>query len=286
MRIRETRVKSILTRASGYLRTVSSHSLQPYRGCSFGSSLCGVGCYVQHNTLLTRGEAWGAFLDVRTNAPEVYRAQAPRERRWARRNRSGFSIFMSSATDPFLPQERTYGVTDRILEAMHDEPPDLLIVQSHTRAVAGPLRLFRSLSQRCELRIHFTVESDREGLPGLPPPASSVDERLAAARLLRDAGLRVVVTVSPLLPIDAPERFFRRIAECADATVIDHFIGGDGTANGARTALTPLPSAMESIDPESTSLAYRDRIVDVARGVMPGRVGVGIDGFAGRLLPR
>ena len=42
----EVRVKRILTRAGGYLRDVCSHSLQPYRGCSFGRSLCGVACYV------------------------------------------------------------------------------------------------------------------------------------------------------------------------------------------------------------------------------------------------
>ena len=39
---------------------------------------------------------------------------------------------------------------------------------------------------------------------------------------------------------------------------------------------------MAAVDPRSTSLAYRDEMVAVAREVMPGRVGVGIDGFAGR----
>jgi len=47
--VSEVEVGRILTRASGYLRDVCSHSLQPYRGCSFGRSLCGVGCYVRHN---------------------------------------------------------------------------------------------------------------------------------------------------------------------------------------------------------------------------------------------
>ena len=41
MEITTARVKSVLTRTSGYLKTVCSHSLQPYRGCSFGRSLCG-----------------------------------------------------------------------------------------------------------------------------------------------------------------------------------------------------------------------------------------------------
>jgi hypothetical protein len=46
----------------GYLRTVTSHSLQPYRGCTFGNSLCGVGCYVQHNRHLLAGRQWVGFL--------------------------------------------------------------------------------------------------------------------------------------------------------------------------------------------------------------------------------
>ena len=68
-------VKQILTRTSGFLTTVSSHSLQPYRGCALGNSLCGVGCYVQHNWYLTRGEPWGSFVESRTNAAEAYARQ-------------------------------------------------------------------------------------------------------------------------------------------------------------------------------------------------------------------
>src|SRR6185369_6156772 len=55
-------ILNILTRTTGFLRTVSSHSAQPYRGCTLGRSLCGVGCYVQHNRYLTRGQPWGEFL--------------------------------------------------------------------------------------------------------------------------------------------------------------------------------------------------------------------------------
>src|SRR5439155_9239760 len=98
MRTEMTTVRSILTRTSGYLETVCSHSLQPYRGCPFGASLCGVGCYVQHSLHVTRGRRWGSFLEVRTDAAESYRAGYERERRWARERRDGFVIFLSSAT--------------------------------------------------------------------------------------------------------------------------------------------------------------------------------------------
>ncbi|MDR3633774.1 MAG: radical SAM protein [Isosphaeraceae bacterium] len=277
-----TEVRSILTRTTGYLRTVCSHSLQPYRGCPFGASLCGVGCYVRHNVYVTQGRDWGSFLEVRANAAEAYRKAFDRERRWARERQEGFVIFLSSATEPFPPGEARHGVTRSVLSAMLDQPPDGLIVQTHSHHVAGALDLLRPLAQRCDLRVHVSIETDRDRLPGLPPPASSVERRFAAAASLKGAGLRVVITVSPLLPIADPEAFFARVAGAADAVVLDHFIGGDGSALGARTLKTALPTAMAAVAPGSIELAYRDRMAAVAERFLPGRVGVGPDGFAGR----
>ena len=122
-------VKNVLTRTTGFLRTVTSHSLQPYRGCSYGNSLCGVGCYVQHSYWVTKGREWGSFLEVRENAAGSYLANVEKERRWARKSGDAFSIFMSSSTDPFVPQEKKYGVSRAVLEAMIDAPPDMLILR-------------------------------------------------------------------------------------------------------------------------------------------------------------
>ncbi len=277
-----TTIQSVLTRASGFLETVCSHSLQPYRGCPFGSALCGVGCYVQHSVHVTQGRRWGSFLEVRTNAAQAYRAGYERERRWARQRRGGFVIFLSSATEPFPPQESRHGVTRSVLTAMLDQTPDGLIVQTHSHRVVDALDRLVPLAGQCALRVHVSIESDCDRLPGLPPPASSVARRLEAARALREAGLRVVVTVSPLLPIADPECFFGRIAMVADAVVLDHYIGGDGSSNGARTLRTALPAAMAAVDTASLALEYRDRMGAIAERYLPGRVGYGPDGFAGR----
>ena len=277
-----TTVKNILTRTSGYLCEVTSHSLQPYRGCTFGNALCGVGCYVQHSRHITRGRTWGGFLEVRTNASESYRANYHRERRWSERRTVPFSIFCSSATDPFVPQESRYGVTRAVLESMCEFPPDELVLQTHSHRVVDCLVLLQRLAERCRLRIHISIETDRETIDGLPPHASSVAKRLEACERLRSAGLTTVVTVSPLLPIADPGKFFARISQVADAVIIDHFIEGDGSIDGSRTLKTALPAAMASIVPASVSLAYRQQIVDCARRFLPGRVGVGIAGFAGR----
>lgn len=284
--ITETTVKNILTRTSGFLRTVTSHSLQPYRGCSFGNAACGVGCYVRHNGHLLQGREWGSFLEVRTNAAESYLANAPAERRWAAKREMSFGIFCSSSTDPFVPQEARFRVTESILRAMRIEPPDELIVQTHSHRVAeaDTVALLSELSQHCRLRVHVSIETDLDPFPGLPPHASPVERRLEACAALRNAGLRTIVTVSPLLPIGDPDRFFARLAVIADAVVIDHFIQGDGSDDGSRTLRTDLPAAMQAVDPESLTLAYRDRMVEIARRHLAGRVGVNIDGFAGRFL--
>lgn len=285
MELSITSVRNILTRTTGYLKTVTSHSVQPYRGCTLGNSLCGVGCYVQHNGYVTQGRRWGTFLEVRENAAGAYRARVERERRWARKARGEFSIFLSSSTEPFLPQEFRHGVTRKLLEAMIDAPPDSLVLQTHSHRVTEYLDLYRELVRRCRLRVHVSIETDRERLAGLPPHASSAAARFEAAAVLKQAGIRTVITVSPLLPIENPECFFARVAECADAAVIDHFIEGDGTPDGRRTLATPLPHAMAAVARASLELAYRDEMVRVAMRYLPGRVGVSIDGFAGRLIP-
>jgi len=283
MDIRPVQVRSILTRTGGYLAEVASHSLQPYQGCALGNSLCGVGCYVRANPWILRGRQWGSFVDVRTNAAEAYAAQYASERAWARRKLGRFGIYLSSSTEPFQPAEATYGITRSVLRAMLDRPPDGLIVQTHRHQVIEAIDLLKPLAARCELRVHLSIETDRETLPGLPGHASPIDKRIAAGEQLRASGIMAVATVAPLLPIDRPEAFFKRLSSAFDAVVIDHFIGGDGSPDGTRTRRTPLPIAMQAVLPASVDVAYRDEMIALARR-HASRVGVGQAGFAGRYL--
>lgn len=264
--------RSILTRCSGYLRTVTTHSLNPYVGCSLGRSLCGVGCYVQHNRFLTRGRPWGSFLEAKVNAAELYLREAPRK---------AFSVFMSSSTDPFPPQEKTAGITRGVLEAMAQRPPACLVVQTHSALVVDYVELLRALP--C-VRVHISIESDREDWPGLPRPVYSVERRLEAGRVLREAGLETVACLSPLLPLRDGPGFLERLQGAFGAVIVDHFVGGDGSVGGGRTRGTALPATIEAVAPGSSLLAYRDEVVALAWRYFPGRVGVGPDGFAGRYL--
>ena len=50
--------------------------------------------------------------------------------------------------------------------------------------------------------------------------------------------------------------------------VIDHYIGGDGSAGGSRTARTPLPAAMAAVNPASIGITDRDQMVEENAGLV------------------
>lgn len=280
MKVSETPCSSILTRAGGYLKEVCSHSLNPWVGCGFGGSSCGSGCYVQFNPWLTRGRKWGDFVDVKTNAAEVYLNTCDAEKRWAHKRSTPFSVFMSSSTEPWQPLEKKYRVARGVLRAMLSNPPDILILQTHSVMIQDDLELIGELSGLCRLRVHISIESDRDRLPGLPPPPAPVAGRIDALQKFSRAGIKTAACLSPLYPIADPKKFFARLAAAgASAVVIDHFVEGDGTRDGSRTRKTQLPMAMAAVDPMSASLQYRDAIAEIARDYLP--VGISASGFAG-----
>ena len=166
MEIRELTCKSILTRATGYLRDVVSHSVNPYVGCGFGRSACGVGCYVQHNRWLTQGREWGRFVDIKINAAESYRKTWKYEKNWAAKRGQSFFIFLSSSTDPWQPVEEKYRVTRQLLKAFCDAPPDGVILQTHSDKIREDCERIGALAQRCDLRVHLSIEGDGDRLPG------------------------------------------------------------------------------------------------------------------------
>jgi len=283
MKVSETHCKSILTRSSGYLGDVSTHSLNPYSGCGFGRSSCGIYCYVQFNTWITRGRSWGEFVDVKINSPEVYKQTLSAEKRWAEKRSKPFSIFMSSSTDPWQPIEKKYRITRQILQAMLSAPPDELILQTHSTLIDDDIDIISKLAQLCRLRIHISIEGDRDNLPGLPSPPSPNKDRIDSLAKFSKAGITSVACLSPLYPISDPNSFFLKLANSgATAAVIDHFIQGDGTKDGSRTFKTSLPPTMANLNSESIKLSYRDVIANIARKYLP--VGISASGFAGNYI--
>ena len=274
MQVRETQCRSILTRTGGFLESFS-HSLNPYRGCSFGNSLCGVACYAPE-VLRAETRPWGGYLEAKVNAAEVYPRDLERERR-----RGPVRIFMSSVTDPYVPQERRLRITRRLLEAMVAHPPDALVLQTHTPGPLGDLDLLREIHERCGVSVQVSVETDREEIPGLPRHAFAPEERLDALRRIKMAGLRAVGVVAPLLPLADPEAFARRLDECCTSVIVDHYLVGDGSKQGARTKRRGLPATLEAAGLGAwTRIEALHEVAELFRSVLgPERVGVSAEGF-------
>ena len=273
--------KTILNPTGGFLGQGFTHTINLYRGCALGNTLCGVYCYAQWNPYHVRGRTWGRFLDVKDGAVQAYCAQYDRLKTPGKA--TPIRIFMSSVTEPYPPQERSLRRTRKLLEAMIERPPDLLAIQSHTPLVVEDLSLLQQLRRQCRVRIHITVETDQ---PTLPPPfphqAYSPQARIQALRALRAAGLDAVATVSPLLPLNDPRRFAGELEQACTRVILDHYLLGDGSNEGQRTKRTALPRLLrEAGYAEWTTLKKFYEIVDVFRSVFGDheRVGVSREGF-------
>ena len=277
--------KTILNPTGGFLGQGFTHTINLYRGCALGNTLCGLYCYAQWNPYHVRGRTWGRFLDVKAGAVQAYCAQYDRLKSTGAPK--PIRIFMSSVTEPYPPQERTLRRTRELLESMVERPPDLLAIQSHTPLVVEDLSLLQQLQQQCDVRVHITVETDKPKLPApFPNQAYSPCSRIQALHALRIAGLDSVATVSPLLPLDDPRRFAGELEQACTRVILDHYLLGDGSKEGQRTKQTALPRLLREAGYEKwTTLEKFHEIVDVFRVVFGGheRVGVSREGFnAGR----
>ncbi|MBI3725259.1 hypothetical protein HY251_15110 [bacterium] len=275
--------RSILTPTGGFLEGFT-HTLNPYRGCAFGRALCGVYCYASETRYgKDRARAWGSYVFSKEGAASLYRDEA----RKLRESGSALRIFMSSVTDPYVPQETALGVTRGILEAMEDEPPDLLVLQTHTGGPVRDLGLLVRLGKRARVLVQITVETDRAKIDGLPPHATPLATRLSALRALKESGVATVAVCSPLLPLDDERTFAKTLGSHAHGAILDHWLLGDGSKNGARTkrarshAELPLPDALVRAGlGEWNTLERFFRVASVFQEVLgASRVGVSQDGF-------
>jgi len=169
---------SILTKTSGFLREGYTHTANLYAGCAFAGALCGTYCYVQHNRWLTKGRPWRLY-GAKRHIREAYQRDYDRLKRPRRGVPKPLKIYMSSSTDPYLPQERQLGLTHALLEEMVQRPPDVLVLQTRSPLIARDRDLIVQLAARCTLWVSVTVETDMAHLPGFPPQASTPAERLA-----------------------------------------------------------------------------------------------------------
>jgi DNA repair photolyase len=183
------------------------YSLNPYVGCGFACSYCFAANFVADEE---KKADWGKWVDVKIDA----------ESQLARADLRGKKIFMSSATDPYQPIEQRVGLTRRIVEVLVRKQP-YLVVQTRSPLVTRDLDLFKKFDQ---VRVNMSITTDSDEIrKRFEPSCASIDRRIEALTEVSRAGIPVAVCISPMLPIENPLRFARRILEIQPATVYTSF---------------------------------------------------------------
>ncbi len=194
--------RSILTPASGFIKRYR-YTLNPYGGCGFACEYCYARSFAP---TVAKQDGWGGWVSVKRNAAALI-AKACRSGELE----SGDAVYMSSATDPYQPIERRVELTRSILQALldHGVQPRLTI-QTRGPLVVRDIDLLRRFER---LRVNITIGTDSDGVRRrYEPRCASIARRLEAAAMLRDAGIRIGVSISPMLPLEDVEQFGARLA--------------------------------------------------------------------------
>ena len=271
--------KSILTPTSGFLGSGFTHSINPYSGCGFGNSFCGLYCYAQHNFWLTKGRPWELY-GVIQNIREAYRCDYDRLKKPRKGKPKPLKIYCSSSTDPYCPQEKTALATRSLLEEMVNRPPDALILQTRSPLIERDTDLIVQLVKRTVIWVSITVETDMERIEGFPPHPSSPAKRITTLKHFKDVGVQTQATVSPLCPIEDVPLFAENLRDACDRVIFDHYLLGDGSS-GLRTKRTQFPEMLtEAGYGEWNTLEKFDEVVKVFKQFLgTERVLISADGF-------
>jgi len=203
MRITEKNARSILTRTN---ITGIDYCLNPYVGCGHACRYC----YATFMSKYSRHtEAWGTFVDIKTNAVSLLRKAL-------RRKREG-EVILSSVTDPYQPVEKTYRLTRECLELLAVSRLKVsILTKSHL--VERDLDV---LAKMDNVDVGLTITTESESIRRIfEPGSSSIADRLAALKSLHERGISTYVFIGPILPMD-PEILADRISQYAGKVLID-----------------------------------------------------------------
>lgn len=194
-------VKSILNKCDS-ARVPFDWTINPYRGCEFACKYC----YARytHEYMEIDGGEFERKIFVKQEAAALLGPEV--ERKYSRASKaSGYTkaehIAIGTATDPYQPAEREYGVTRACLEELAKREGLSVSIITKSNQIVRDIDLLKAIAAKSALTVNITVTTLKPRLARLlEPRAPRPDLRLAAVKELREAGLHVGVSASPLLP--------------------------------------------------------------------------------------
>jgi DNA repair photolyase len=221
-------VKSILNRCDS-ARVPFDWTINPYRGCEFGCLYC----YARytHEYMELDGGEFERKIFVKKDAAPLLAYDVAHKYSYASESSGGEKpehIAIGTATDPYQPAEREYGVTRACLEELSKREGLSISVITKSNQIVRDIDIFKKIAERSELSLNLTITTLRARLARLlEPRAPRPDLRIAAVRQLSEAGLRVGVSASPLIPgLTDREGELEAVAEAAHKAGAQWFWSG------------------------------------------------------------
>lgn len=177
-------------------------SINPYIGCEFGCSYCyarDTHRWTSERNELTRerlpSEEFERRIFVKQNAALMLQQTLDPAK-------VGHSpIAIGTATDPYQPAERRFGVTRSILEAFRGYRGLSIHITTKSPLVARDIDLLLELGRRHRISVNISLISlDAELIRRLEPKTPLPHARLRALRALTDAGITAGLMIAPIIP--------------------------------------------------------------------------------------
>jgi len=221
-------VRSILNRCDSN-RVPFEWTINPYRGCEFACKYC----YARytHEYMELDGGEFEKKIYVKQHAAALLARDVSRRYSYSSEKSGGERpdhIAIGTATDPYQPAEREYGVTRACLEELAKREGLSISIITKSNQIVRDTVVLKKIAARSSLQIDITVTTLRPRLARLlEPRAPHPKLRLGAVKELREAGLQVGVSASPLLPgITDAEGELEAVAAAAKEAGAQWFFSG------------------------------------------------------------
>lgn len=194
-------------------------TVNPYRGCEFGCKYC-YARYTHEFMELRHGRDFEEKIFAKRWNEAAFRDEL-------RRIPRGAEIAIGTATDPYQPAERRFGVTRRMLEVFAREGGFRIGITTKSDLVARDAGLLKEVARRSYVQVHMTVTTMDEKLARLIEPlAPRPALRMEAVKRLADAGIRTGVFCCPVLPlVNDSERSLEAVARASKQAGAKRFGG-------------------------------------------------------------